>query len=187
MHVTIYDPRVAVFVALLRGINVGKHRRVAMADLRAALADAGHGDVTTHLQSGNVILEARASRPDAVVRSIEETLRTDLDLDIDVIVRRASDLAKVAKSNPFLSRGADPATLHVGFLKKKPAAATARALTGTDFGDDELVLRGAELYLRYPGGYGRSKMTGATFERVLRTPVTVRNWKVVTKLVELTT
>ena len=180
-----YDPRVAVFVALLRGINVGKHRRVAMADLRAALAEADHADVTTHLQSGNVILATRERRPDALERSIEEALRTGLDLDIDVIVRRASDLTKVAKNNPFLGRGTDPATLHVGFLKKKPAAAAARALTGTDFGDDELVLRGTELYLRYPSGYGRSKMTGAIFERVLHTPVTVRNWKVVTKLAEL--
>jgi uncharacterized protein (DUF1697 family) len=178
---------VAIFVALLRGINVGKHRRVAMADLRAVLAEAGYIDVTTYLQSGNVIFATRERSPDTVARSIEETLRTGLDLDIDVIVRRASDLSKVAKSNPFLGRGADPATLHVGFLKKKPAAAAGRALTSTDFGDDELVLRGAELYLRYPGGYGRSKMTGAVFERVLRTPVTVRNWKVVTKLVELTT
>jgi uncharacterized protein (DUF1697 family) len=177
---------VPVFVALLRGINVGKHRRVAMTDLRAALAEAGHTGVTTHLQSGNVILETRERRPDAVERSIEGTLRSRLDLDIDVIVRKPSDLAKVANSNPFPGRGADPATLHVGFLKEKPAAAAARALTGTDFGDDELVLRGAELYLRYPGGYGRSKMTGAVFERVLRTPVTVRNWKVVNKLVELT-
>ncbi len=182
-----YDPRVAVFVALLRGINVGKHRRVAMADLRAALGEAGYADVTTHLQSGNVILETRERSPDTVERSIEKTLRADLDLDIDVIVRRASDLGKVAKNNPFLRRGTDPATLHVGFLKKKPAAAAGRALTSRDFGDDELVLKGAELYLRYPGGYGRSKMTGAIFERVLRTPVTVRNWKVVTKLVELTT
>jgi uncharacterized protein (DUF1697 family) len=178
---------VPVFVALLRGINVGKHRRVAMADLRAVLAEAGHVDVTTHLQSGNVILETRERRPDAVERSIEEALRKGLDLDIDVVVRKASDLAKVVKNNPFLGRGADPATLHVGFLKEKPTAAAARALTGKDFGDDELVLRGAELYLRYPGGYGRSKMTGAVFERVLRTPVTVRNWKVVNKLVELTT
>ena len=108
-----YDPRVAVFVALLRGINVGKHRRVAMADLRAALAEAGYADVTTHLQSGNVILETRQRGPDAVARSIEKTLRTGLDLDIDVIVRRASDLAKVAKNNPFLGSGTDPATLHV--------------------------------------------------------------------------
>jgi uncharacterized protein (DUF1697 family) len=184
---SVYDPRVAVFVALLRGINVGKHRRLAMADLRAVLTEAGHTDVTTHLQSGNVILETRERSPDTVARSIEETLGTGLDLDIDVIVRKASDLTKVAKNNPFLGRGADPATLYVAFLKSKPAAAAARALKDADFGRDEFVLRGAELYLRYPGGYGRSKMTGATFERVLRTPVTVRNWKVVTKLVELMT
>lgn len=174
-----------MFVALLRGINVGKHRRVAMADVRAALAEAGYADVTTHLQSGNVVLDTRERRPDAVERSIEKALRRGLDLEIDVVVRSASALAKVAAANPFLDRGADPATLHVAFLKSKPAAAGARALREADFGRDEFVLRGAELYLRYPEGLGRSKMTPAFFERTLRTPATVRNWNVVNKLVEL--
>jgi uncharacterized protein (DUF1697 family) len=178
-------PGVAVFVALLRGINVGKHRRVAMADVRAALAEAGYSDVKTHLQSGNVVLETRERRSEIVEQSIEKTLRTELNLAIDVIVRTARELAKITKSNPFLGRDTDPATLHVGFLKSRPTAAAARALAGADFGRDEFVLRAAELYLRYPDGYGRSKMTAAFFERTLRTPITVRNWRVVTKLAEL--
>jgi uncharacterized protein (DUF1697 family) len=180
-----YDPGVAVFVALLRGINVGKSRRVAMADLRAVLEEAGYPDITTHLQSGNVVLETRTRQAGAVEQAIEKALRKKLDLEIDVVVRTASQLAKVMKSNPFLERRVDPATLLVGFLKAKPKAADARALARTDFGGDEFVLRGTELYLRYPKGYGRSKMNGAYFERALRIPITVRNWKVVTKLTEL--
>jgi uncharacterized protein (DUF1697 family) len=176
---------VAVLVALLRGINVGKHRRVAMADLRAVLGEAGYTDVKTHLQSGNVLLGTRERRSQVVEQSIEKTLKAELDLEIDVIVRTASELAKVSKNNPFLVSGSDPATLHVAFLKSRPTAAAARALTGADFGRDEFLLRAAELYLRFPDGYGRSKMTAAFFERALRVPITVRNWNVVTKLAEL--
>jgi uncharacterized protein (DUF1697 family) len=176
---------VALYVALLRGINVGRHRRVAMADLRAALTKEGFANVTTHIQSGNVLLETRKRRSDTVGRSIEGALRTALGLDIDVVVRTAGELAEVARNNPFLGRGADPATLYVAFLKSKPTPAGARALANADFGREEFVLRGAEIYLRYPNGLGRAKMTAAFFERALRTPATVRNWNVIDKLVEL--
>jgi uncharacterized protein (DUF1697 family) len=178
---------VTVFVGLLRGINVGRHRRVAMTDVRAALAEAGYDDVTTHLQSGNLIVASGARRPETIERSIGEALQTALGLEVDVIVRTASGLAKIARDNPLLGRDVDPQTLHVAFLKARPTATAARALTGADFGREEFVLRGAEIYLRYPNGLGRSKMTTAFFERALHTPATVRNWKVVTTLVELAT
>jgi uncharacterized protein (DUF1697 family) len=176
---------VAVYVALLRGINVGKSRRVAMADLRAALDEAGYGEVTTHLQSGNVVLSARERSADAAGRALEDVLRERMDLDIDVIVRTAAQLEQALGANPLHGRGVDTKTLHVGFLKSKPKAAAARALDGADFGRDEFALVGRELYLRYPDGQGRSKMSGAFFERALATPMTVRNWAVVTKLAEL--
>jgi uncharacterized protein (DUF1697 family) len=173
------------FVALLRAINLGKHRRVGMADLRAALGAAGYDDVTTHLQSGNVILASPARGSDSVAKSIEDVLRTGFDLQVDVVVRTASELAKVARGNPLLGSGADPSTLQVAFLKSRPPAAAARALADKDFGSDEFVLRGAEIYLRYAHGSGRSKMNAAFFERALDTPATVRTWKVVTRLLEL--
>ena len=169
-----------VYVALLRGVNVGKSRRVAMADLRTAVEGLGYEDVTTHIQTGNVVLRTSERSADKVGRAIERAVSTDLGLDIDVVVRTAQN---VAGSNPFGAH--DPKQLHVAFLKSKPAAAAARALGDTDFGRDEFVLRGAELYLRYPDGYGRSKMTAAVFERELRVPMTVRNWNVTTKLAEL--
>jgi uncharacterized protein (DUF1697 family) len=177
-----YAPRVPTFVALLRAINLGKRNRVAMADLRSLLAEQGYANVTTHLQSGNVVLEAPERRPGAVERSIEEALRQRLGLDIDVMVRTGEDLAKVTRSNPFLARGADPSTLHVSFLKSPPPATAA--LAEADLAPDELVLMGKELYLRYPEGLGRSKM-GAFLERTRPVRGTVRKWSVVTKLAEL--
>lgn len=172
-------------MALLRGVNVGKSRRVAMADLRAALDAAGYAGAATHLQTGNVVLAARERSADAVGRALEGVLRERLDLDVDVMVRTRAQLDKVLNGNPLLGRGVDTKALHIGFLKSKPPAAEARALGGADFGRDEFALSGRELYLRYPDGLGRSKMSGAFFERALTTPMTVRGWAVVTKLAQL--
>jgi len=156
-----------------------------MADLRSLLGDAGYADVRTHLQSGNVLLAGPRRQSRAVERSVEETLQKGLGIEIDVMVRTASELASVLDSNPFIARGEDPATLYVSFLKSKPAAKAASALEATAFDDDEFELKGRELYLRYPNGLGRSKMTSAFFERTLHVPGTVRRWPVVTKLAEL--
>ena len=101
------------------------------------------------------------------------------------MVRTTGQLAKITKSNPLLKRGGDTAGLHVAFLKSRPSAAAARTLAGYEFGRDEFVLRGAELYLRYPDGVARSKMGPPLFERALGTPATVRSWKVVAKVAEL--
>jgi uncharacterized protein (DUF1697 family) len=174
-----------VHVALLRGINVGGARRIAMTDLRQALEGGGIPDAVTHLQTGNVVLSTDERSTASVERAVEDAIRAGLGLDVDVIARSARQLAKVLDSNPLLADGADTKPLAVGFLKRKPTAEAARALADADFGDDEFVLRGTELYLRYPTGQGRSKMTGAFFERALDTPLTVRNWTVVTRLAEL--
>jgi uncharacterized protein (DUF1697 family) len=174
-----------VHVALLRAINVGGARRIAMADLREALDAAGIPNAVTHLQTGNVFLSTNERSTAAVERKVEDAIRAGLSLDVDVIARSSRQIAKILDSNPLLAGGAETKPLAVGFLKRKPSAEAARALAGADFGDDEFVLRGTELYLRYPTGQGRSKMTGAFFERVLGTPLTVRNWAVVTKLAEL--
>ena len=175
----------ATVVALLRGINVGGHNRVTMADVRHALDAAGHGDVTTYLQSGNVIVNARARSASAMGAALEQTLHQTLGLDIDVIVRSESELTKIARQHPLLDPKIDPAYLHVAFLKQRPSAAAVRALSGVEFGRDEFLLRGSEIYLRYPDGSGRSKMSAAFFEKKLGTPATARNWKVVTALAEL--
>jgi len=178
---------VSTFVAFLRAVNLGTQRRVAMGQLRTALTDAGYRDVATHLQSGNVVLSSRASRPDSVARSVEKVLAAEFDLDVDVMVRTTSELAKITRTNPFLRAGsrADPASLHVAFLKARPSAAAARAISGHDFGRDEFVVRGSELYLKYPNGVARSKMNTGFFERALGTRATVRTWKVVMRLREL--
>jgi len=75
-------------------------------------------------------------------------------------------------------------SLHVGYAKKKPARAAMAALAERDFGRDRAIVEGADVYLCYPDGQGRSTMSGAALEKILGVPITVRNWNVTTALAE---
>ena len=173
----------AISVVLLRGINVGRHRRVTMADLRTALAGAGYAEVETYVQSGNLVVQTSVGAA-RLAGDVEAALRAELGLDVDAIVRTAAQLRRILTANPFLAAGEPTKALHVGFAKKKPAAATVRALAARDFGRDRATVVDAEVYLCYPDGQGRSKMSGATLEKILGVPITVRNWNVTTALAE---
>jgi uncharacterized protein (DUF1697 family) len=173
----------AISVVLLRGINVGRHRRVMMADLRAALAVAGYPDVETYVQSGNLLVKTRVGAA-RLTTDVEAALRADLGLDVDAIVRTGPQLRKVLAANPFLAEQVPTNTLHVGFCKSKPTATAVRALAPRVFGRDRARVVGADVYVCYPDGQGRSKMSGATLEKLLGVPITVRNWNVTTALAE---
>ena len=173
----------AISVVLLRGINVGRHRRVTMADLRASLAAAGYPDVETYVQSGNLLVETRVGAA-RLAADVEAALRADLGLDIDAIVRTGAQLRTVVSKNPFLAAHVPTSALHVGYCKSKPTAAAIRALAERDFGRDRATVAGTDAYLCYPDGQGRSKMSGAALEKALRVPITVRNWNVTTALAE---
>lgn len=155
------------YVALLRGINVAGHKRVKMSDLRARFLALGHQMVTTYLQSGNVVFASPKSGPPELAHEIE------------------GELADVVAGNPFLTRGVDPATLHVTFLLDTPDTARVDELIPHHGEPDQFEVIGREVYLHCPNGYGRTKLSNAFFERRLRVAATTRNWNTVTRLLEL--
>jgi uncharacterized protein (DUF1697 family) len=173
-----------ISVVLLRGINVGRHRRVTMAELRAALEGAGYGDVETYGQSGNLLVETLVGSA-RLAADVEAALHADLGLDVDAVVRTGAQLRKVLAANPFLAEHVSTSALHVGFAKAKPKATALRTLGDRDFGRDRATVRGSDVYLCYPDGQGRSKMGGAVLEKLLGVPITVRNWNVTTALADL--
>ena len=173
----------AISVVLLRGINVGRHRRVTMADLRASLAAAGYPGVETYVQSGNLLVETRVGAK-RLGNDVEAALHADLGLDVDAIVRTGAQLRSVVSKNPYLAEGVATSALHAGYCKSKPTAAAARALADRDFGSDRATVVGSDVYLCSPNGQGRSKMSGAAIEKVLGVPITIRNWNVTTALAE---
>jgi uncharacterized protein (DUF1697 family) len=174
-----------VHVALLRGVNVGGKNKLAMTDLAELFRAAGCAEVRTYIQSGNVLFRAPAALAATLSRALAAEIERRHGLRTPVVTRSAARLAKVARSNPFLAAGADPDELHVAFLADPPARAKVAALDPRRSPPDEFVVAGSEVFLRCPGGVARTKLTNDWFDRALATTSTLRNWRTVTRLVEL--
>lgn len=174
----------ATSIVFLRGINLGKARRVQMAALRELLADGGHENVRTFLQSGNVILEGRSTGA-KLERELERQLAAGLGFPVDVFVRTRAELAAVVARNPLASVAKDPTKYLVTFLREKLEPAVARRLQALDIGPEQLVVGGRELYTWHPGGLARTELRKHLTDRVLGVSSSGRNWSTVTKLLEL--
>lgn len=168
------------YVALLRGINLGSRRQVAMADLRAWLDELGYTDVRTHLRSGNVVF--RTGRRAATVRGeLERRLAAGAGFAVDCVLRTADELRAVAERDPFGQVATDPSRYLVSFLHG-PASAPEFA---ADAYAPELFLVGErEVYFWVPEGIRHSRLLTA-FPQQKGEVATVRNWNTVTKLVAM--
>lgn len=175
----------STYVALLRAVNVGGRGKVAMADLREWCDDIGFEDAVTYIQSGNVVFSSPVTDVAGLSVALADRIEAGCGVRTSVIVRPASELAEVAASNPFLVPGAEPRRLHVAFLADAPAAERVAALDPDRSPPDAFAVAGRHVYLSYPNGSGRSKLTNDYLERTLATVATARNWNTVTKLVEL--
>lgn len=175
-----------VFVALLRGINVGGHARVAMPALREWLEALGYEHVRTYLQSGNVVFSTSERSASRISKSISDAIEKELDLTVPVLIRSSDEMERVLSGNPFINDKREAAHLHVTFLAEKPSADRASAFRAPEGQTDELVLIDQEVYLHCPGGYGKTKLNNTFIERRLAVTATTRNWKSVTRLAEMT-
>jgi uncharacterized protein (DUF1697 family) len=173
------------YAALLRGINLGSHKRIAMADLRALVEGLGCSDVRTYVQSGNAVFRSDLGAADAA-RAIERTIQKELDLEVTVVIRTARQLRDLVSNNPFARSKSTPKTLYVTFLAGKPDRARVRKLVDESFEPERFEIAGEDVYLDFPDGYGRVKLSNATLERRLGVTATTRNWRTVTALADLT-
>jgi uncharacterized protein (DUF1697 family) len=182
-------PLVTTYVALLRGINVGGHNRVAMADLRRVVADLGHGDVSTYINSGNVVLTSDRPDEEELGRELADAVRERLGPAPAVLVRSLDELEQVVAANPY-PHEEDPKKVHALFLPAAPddaarqALETARGRAAAAGSRDEAEVIGRVLYLHTPDGFGRSVLADLLARGVSREG-TARNWATVTKLLEM--
>jgi len=174
---------VATYVALLRGINLGKARQVAMPRLREILTARGHGDVRTHLRSGNVVLTSRL-REAQLAADLSEAIEEEFGFAVAVVVRTGKELAAVVAGDPFATEATDPARYLVTFLPEAPPPAKVDALPKAEGGGDYLV-RGRELYLWLPDGIQNTPLASWKWDQLLGIPGTARNWNTVRKLADL--
>jgi uncharacterized protein (DUF1697 family) len=169
-------------VVLLRGINVGGHKRISMADLRALLSARGYADVQTYLQSGNAVVSS-GEKPATVERDISAAIAAELGHEVDVVVRTASQMAKVVADDPFAGVRDDHRFHQAIFLAGKPDTQAISALESTDFSPERLVVQPGVLHAWCPDGVQNSPLLKALNK--IRTSATARNWRTVEKLAEM--
>ncbi len=176
----------SVHVALLRGINVGGKNKLPMKDLADIFVDTGCANVATYIQSGNVIFEGSAALAKKVAAGVRAEIKRRFSLTIPVVLRSGEELREVVSSNPFLSAGADPEHLHVAFLSDEPSADRVAAIDADRSPGDAFRVHSRDVFLHLPNGVAKTKLTNAFFDSKLATTSTVRNWRTILKLVELT-
>ena len=168
-------------VALLRGINVGKAKRVAMADLRTLVEGLGYRDVRTLLNSGNVVFTVPKSlRGDPAAR-IERAIAAKLGVTSRVTVLGAADLAAILRDNPLGKVAKDPSRLMITVLTHPPDRAKLKALTKEDWAPEVLAVGKRVAYLWLPEGTIDSRVFAA-LGKLLGDAITTRNWATMTKL-----
>jgi uncharacterized protein (DUF1697 family) len=173
---------VSRYVALLRGINVGRARQVDMPRLRETLAARGYGEVRTHLRSGNVVLDS--DLPEGrLAAELTSAIAGEFGMDVPVVVRTGEELARIVAHDPLGTLVTDPSRYSVTFLPQAPAKDLVAALPPAEDGEHRVA--GRELYLWLPDGMARSPMATWKWGRLLGVDGTNRNWNTVTKLAEL--
>ncbi|HEY4405261.1 MAG TPA: DUF1697 domain-containing protein [Xanthobacteraceae bacterium] len=174
----------AVFIALLRAVNVGGTGKLPMQDLKTACTRAGLKRVATYIASGNVVFETDRSAPEVRVL-LTKLLRDRFGLTRNhVLIRTPHSLAKVIGGNPFAAAAAErPNWLMVNFLDDLPPSGVADALY-TYQGPERLKLDRDHLYIDYVQGVARSKLT-PFLDKTLKVPATGRNWSTTNRLLEM--
>jgi uncharacterized protein (DUF1697 family) len=173
------------YIALLRGINVGGNKMVAMADLRKMLESLGFADVQTLLQSGNAVFRGPAKSPAKLEGELEAAMTKHFKISCDYHLRTGAEMQAVIDRNPLKAEAArNPSYFTVSFYRAPLDKAAVRAAQAAIEGPEILRADGRHLYMYWPDGQGRSK-AGLVLGRALKAQGTARNWNTVLKLAAL--
>ncbi|MCW5725408.1 MAG: DUF1697 domain-containing protein [Maricaulaceae bacterium] len=173
----------SVFIALLRGINVGGHRKVPMAELRALLAGLGYAGVKTHVQSGNAVFRAPGAAEE-VGAALEAALEARFGFVVETFVFPLAQWRDIVAANPFPENAQDPTKLVVMLTRAPPVAEQLAPLHAARTGDEALQIAAGALFLKLPEGQGQSKLAETTM-RVFKGAGTARNWRTMVTLLDM--
>jgi uncharacterized protein (DUF1697 family) len=174
-----------IWISLLRGINVGGNKRIKMADLRDLYADLGLEGAQTLLQSGNVVFESDQTDPVQLGQHIEAGIQDRYGFESRIILRALDEWRQVPQRNPFMDENFDPSKLLIFLMERMPEPSAVDALLNAHTGVERIHADGQEVYVYYPDGMGRSKLSNVVIEKQLKVAGTGRNWNTVTKLLAL--
>ncbi|MCP3917337.1 MAG: DUF1697 domain-containing protein [bacterium] len=176
----------SVWIALLRGVNVGGHNKLPMKELASALADRGFKCVQTYIQSGNVVFRSTSRSSTRLAQTIGDAIEEQKGFRPPVLVIGRSEFEKTVAANPFpdAEDEADGKALHVFFFESKPKRIDRAALDAVRHASESWKASGKALYLHGPKGFHGSKLA-AKVERAVGVPATARNWRTVSKLLAM--
>ena len=173
------SPAVTECVALIRGINVGRAKRVAMSDLRDMVAGLGHANVRTLLNSGNAVFDAKRASTGKLALDIRKGIKDAFDISARVVVLTAAELRATVAANPL--QVGDPSRFLVAFVTVPEALENAKTLAGESWAPERLALGTRAAYIWCANGILESRLLQA-FVRATGESVTTRNWSTVMKL-----
>ncbi|MGB5555396.1 MAG: DUF1697 domain-containing protein [Flavobacteriaceae bacterium] len=175
------------YVVLLRGINVGGHKKIKMAELRTMLEKHDFKNVRTYIQSGNVVLNSDEKNAHIVEQKIQLALRDTFGFDVPVLVKSVTDLNIILRENPF-QESEDLANNRVYFvlLQEAPATDSINSIDPKNYPSEQYHITNACVYLLFGEGFGNAKLNTNELERKLKVSATARNYRTMTKLLELT-
>jgi uncharacterized protein (DUF1697 family) len=175
-----------VAISMLRGVNLGPHKRVKMDALRTLYESLGLEEPQSYVQSGNVLFKTREKNLDRLTKKIENAIEQTFGFHADVIVRTAAELREAIAKNPFAGRKEiEPNKLLVTFLVRDPGEEARAKIRRIDAKPEEMWIEGRELYIYFPNGMARPKLSIPLIEKTLGTSGTGRNWNSVTKMLEM--
>ena len=173
-------------IAMLRAVNLGSHNRIRMDALCALCTSLKLRGAQTYVQSGNVVFSTSERDLAKVSKRIADGIEREFGFRTEVIVRSTAEMGDVVARNPFAKRrGIEPGKFLVVFFSGQPGPDARERIQSLTVGGEELRLDGRELYIYFPDGQGRSKVSTAAIERMLKIPGTGRNWNSVTRLLEM--
>ena len=177
------------YIALLRGINVGGHNKMKMLELKQLFVDLGYLDVVSYIQSGNVIFNSKKLHTVEIEKSIIDAIEKQFAYSIKVLVLTKTELNTIFNSNPFiLKHNLDVSKLSITLLNNKPELGEVVQIQDlVNSSDDTFEIINKSVYLYLSDGSRNTKLTNNLFEKKLKSSATSRNWRTITKLVEIST
>lgn len=172
-----------IYISMLRGINVAGQKKVRMDELKKLYESLGFKAVQTYIQSGNVIFQFPNTNISKLQNMIERKIKGSLKLDVHVLIRTKNEFQILIENTPFQKK--DITKLHITFLSDVPVHVPLDEINKTKGKSEEFSISDREIYLFYPDGYGKSKLSNNFFERKLKTSATTRNWKTITALFDI--
>lgn len=175
-----------IFIALLRGINVSGKNKIKMVELKQLFSDIGFSEITTYIQSGNVIFSSEELNTSKLENKLVTEIRNKFGHSIKVLVLKKKELETAFKSNPFINKtDFDFKKTCATFLDKIPTEEGIEKVKLLAAKDELLIFKNKTIYLYCPNGFGRTKLSNNNIENKLKVSATSRNWNTITKLVEL--